>query len=113
MEHGPLLAITLTLVVHLVGICALLALAGGDLLDMLRMRPDDGRDDGGPGFDEPQDDPSPGGDGRVPPLPDAAPAPVRLREPGRIGPHYRRERRPAREPEREPTRPSAAPSSRP
>src|SRR4051812_4466552 len=97
MENGPVLAILLTLVVHLVGICALLAFAGGEILDMFRMRPDNGDDGPGPGFDEPLDDPSPGGD-RVPPLPDADPAPVRLREPGRLAPHYRRERRPAREP---------------
>ena len=103
MEHGPVLAILLTLVVHVVGLCALLWFAGPDIVDMFRMRPDDRRDDGGPGFDEPQDEPSPSGDG-VPPMPDADPAPVRLREPGRLAPHYRRERRPAREPERTPQR---------
>ena len=104
MENGPVLAILLTVIVHIVGIAVLLVMAGGDILDVFRS-PKRGDDGDWPDWDEPVDDPSPSGEG-VPPMPDADPAPVRLREPGRIAPHYRRERRPAREPEREPTSPS-------
>lgn len=95
-------AILLTLVVHLLGAAILVAvLLDGEHVDWRgTLFP---RDDGGPG---PGPDPAPAdggpsGDGVLAPtpLPDAAPSPVRLREPGRIGETYPRPaRRPAHPP---------------
>jgi hypothetical protein len=101
-------AIMLTVVVHILGAAVLVAvLLDGDNIDWrgtLFPRDDDG---GGPGWDPPSDvDPGDGG-GVVasPALPDAAPSPVRLREPGRIREGYPKPaRRPAHTPERSPAR---------
>ena len=100
---GPFLALLLTAVVHLVGMVVLIALMGRDILDVFRMNPgDDGRG-GEPGDPDPVA-PEPDGDGGLP-LPDAAQAPVRLREPGRIAERYeRRPRRPEHEPVPQPQR---------
>src|SRR5438309_8676090 len=63
-----------------------------------------GGSDGGGGQPVPPGSPPPAGPGGLP-LPDAEPARVRLREPGRLADLLpRRPRRPAREPERRPTR---------
>jgi hypothetical protein len=68
-----------------------------------RQPPDDG-DDGGSDRLRPTRPSRPRG-GIPIPLPDAVPARVRLREPGRLADLLpRRERRPAREPERTPVR---------
>jgi hypothetical protein len=102
METGPLLAIALTLLVHLVAFAVLVATVGDGMMDIFRTKPADDGDGGEPRRDEPIG-PEPSGDApQVPLLPDAAPAPVRLREPGRIAPAYRRERRPVHAPERTP-----------
>jgi hypothetical protein len=101
-------AIVLTLVVHVLGAAVLVAvLLDGEKIDWrgtLFPRDDDGP---GPGFDPPPAPPGPDGGGILAPvpLPDAAPSPVRLREPGRIGESYPRPiRRPAHPPERTPAR---------
>ena len=97
---GPVLAIILTLVVHLIGGALLIwALAGDDLLKMFSTKP---QDDGGLPPPPPRpEDPAGPRDGL--PLPDAAPARFRLR-----GPHRRRRstrpRRPQHVPERTPQR---------
>ena len=63
-----------------------------------------GGSDGGGGQHVPPAPQPPSGPGGLP-LPNAEPARVRLREPGRLADLLpRRPRRPAREPEREPTR---------
>jgi hypothetical protein len=100
---GPVAAILLTLIVHVIGMVLLLALCGRDLLEVFRMNPygDDGG--GEPPSGDPVTTPPPSGGGL--PLPDAEQAPVRLREPGRIGEKYprparRREHEPERAPER-------------
>ena len=100
MEGGAVLAILVLTLVHFVAFGLLFwHLAGSELLSMFRIPRDD---DGGGGPPAPPPDPTGDRDGGVP-LPDAAPAPVRLREPGRIAEGYpRRERRPAHEPERKP-----------
>lgn len=69
-----------------------------------RSEPDGGSDDGwGRRSDGPPRSPCPPSGGI--PLPDAAPARVRLREPARLAERLpRRERRPVREPTREPVR---------
>lgn len=100
---GPEAALLLTFVVHVIGSVVLIwaLFAGQD------SRPDwrgwwrgDGPGDPPPATPEPR---GPSGDGL--PLPDAEPAAVRLREPGRIAERYERPgRRPAREPERQPAR---------
>jgi hypothetical protein len=104
-------AIGLTLLVHVLGAFVLVwALLDGEKIDWratLFPRDDDGGGGGG-GFEPPLDDG--GGDGggmtAPAPLPDAAPSPVRLREPGRIGEQYPRPaRRPAHAPERTPAAP--------
>jgi hypothetical protein len=87
---------------HLVG----LGLVGGLLVFFLRTDTiqagrtpeDDDTGGGGPPVPKPpRVPPSPGGL----PLPDAAPSPVRLREPGRLADvTVRRQRRPVREPQR-------------
>lgn len=91
--------------VHLIGFVCIAVL----MLPALREDPDAGDpfdegDDGwGRGPQTPPTPPTPPGGGV--PLPDAVPASVRLREPGRLGDHLpARERRPAREPVREPVR---------
>ena len=102
---GPVMAILLTLVVHLVGFVLLFALMGREFLDVFRSN------GGGPNRDdwpEPEPEPlAPAPSGGGLPLPDAVPASVRLREPGRLSDHHpRRPRRPdhAPEPQRTPER---------
>ena len=95
LERVEVLALTLTVVVHLVGLATLVAvLLHNDDIDWRSWWPrddDDGR--GGPGAPP------------HPPLPDAARARARMREPARLGDAYPpRERRPAREPLRAPER---------
>jgi hypothetical protein len=97
-------AILLTLVVHILGAAILvMVLLDGEKIDWrstLWPRDDDGP---GPGFEPPAPDPAPSGTGT--PLPDAAPSPVRLRKPGRIREGYPKPpRRPAHTPERTPAR---------
>ena len=103
MSHGVTLSILLLFVVHVIAFVALFAVLGQDMIDFFRpTRRDDGWGD------EPPEDPvapEPKGTGGLP-LPDAEQAPVRLREPGRIGERYarparRREHAPEREPQRE------------
>ena len=99
MESGPILAILLTLVVHVLGMGLLYAMLGREMLEMFRSKQRPDWDDGG---DEPADEPvpSPQPSGGGVPQPDAFPAPVRLREPGRLAEHYpRRTRRPEHAPE--------------
>jgi hypothetical protein len=100
-----IVALGLTLVVHVLGAGVLVwNLLDGEGFDwhVLWPRDDDGRGRG----DEPEaDEPRPGGGGVTltpPPLPDAAPSAVRLREPGRIAAGHPR---PARRPEHAPERP--------
>jgi hypothetical protein len=98
-------ALALTVLVHILGMGALIwALVLDD-----ENRPDwrewfGGDDD--TGKDPPREpEPGPGGDGLPLPLPDAAPSAVRLREPGRLADAKPRpERRPAHPPERVPER---------
>jgi hypothetical protein len=104
MGSGAVLAILLLTVVHFAAFGLLFwHLAGREALTVFRTGPEDGEGRGGPQA-LPHD---PGGDrdGGVP-LPDAAPAPVRLREPGRIAESYprppRRPLHPPRTPERAP-----------
>jgi hypothetical protein len=98
-------AILLTLLVHILGAMVLVGvLLNGEKIDwrgLLFPNDDDGP---GPSFDDPiEPDPVPSGGGM--PLPDASPSPVRLREPGRIGETYPRpSRRPAHAPQRTPAR---------
>jgi hypothetical protein len=84
------LALGITLLIHVIGICFLFGL-------MLRSD-----DDGGGGWRDwwPRDDDGPGPN-TDPPLPSADPSRVRLREPGRIADAVRR---PARRPEHAPQR---------
>jgi hypothetical protein len=91
--------------VHLIGFLCVAVL----LLPALREDPDngqsfdDGDDGGGRPPRRPPTQPSPPRGGI--PLPDAVPAAVRLREPGRLGDRLPgRERRPSREPVRTPVR---------
>ncbi|HEV7494360.1 hypothetical protein [Baekduia sp.] len=101
------IAIALTLVVHFLGAIVLIwAIIGDEQIDWratLWPRDDDGGG-GGPGFEPPRGpDGGPGGGMLAPPLADAAPSPIRLREPGRIADaHPRPARRPAHAPERTP-----------
>jgi hypothetical protein len=101
---GQVIAIALTLGVHVLGALALIYLLVRDSGTSPRdwwPGDDDGppRDDGGP-------PPGPRDGGGGLPLPDAAPAPVRLREPAHLADAYDRPRRrpahPARDPERTP-----------
>jgi hypothetical protein len=89
------LALTLTVLVHFVGLGALIyVLLHNEGVDWRSWWPND--DDGGHGPSEPDAPHGP------PPLGDATPARTRLREPGRIADAYPpAPRRPAREPERE------------
>jgi hypothetical protein len=102
---GEIWALLVTVGVHIVGAWALIAVLLRDADVSWRdwwPRDDDGRGPSGP---EPDPAPSPTG-GDVP-LADAAPARVRLREPGRLGEAYPRPaRRPAHPPapERAPER---------
>ena len=96
---GPAAAILLTIIVHVVAFVLLLALCGRDMLDVFRAPRHDGDDWGEPPAGDPAPTPPPTGGGL--PLPDAEQAPVRLREPGRLGERYGR---PARRPEHEPAR---------
>lgn len=99
-------ALVLTFVIHLVGAAALVwALLGED--DVRGLRGWWPRDDDGPDPRPLAPDPAPSGPGLPVPLPDAAQAAVRLREPGRLGDALPRAPRrpshppqPAREPER-------------
>jgi hypothetical protein len=102
---GPVVALLLLTVLHFAAFAALFwHLAGREIFSTFRIGPDDG----GRGGSTPAPPPDGGGDrdGRVP-LPDAAPAPVRLREPARLADGYpRRVRRPEHvpgEPARVPT----------
>lgn len=102
-------AILLTLIVHVLGAMVLVGvLLNGEQIDWRGLLfPGDDDHGGGPGFDPPpSDDGGDGGGVLAPtPLPDAAPSPVRLREPGRIGEGYPRPtRRPAHPPQRTPER---------
>lgn len=102
-------ALLLIVAVHVVGAVALVwALVGEDGIDWRSLWPRD--DDDGHGGD-PGTAPRPPFDPDGLPLPDAARAPVRLREPGRLADlrSSRHERRPAHAPgpAREPDRDSA------
>jgi hypothetical protein len=101
---GPVLSVLLLTIVHIVGMVFLYALMGREMLDMFRMRPDNGDDDGGePPEPDPAVKPTPSGGGL--PLPDAEQASVRLREAGRLAEKYPRPvRRPEHEPQRAPQR---------
>jgi len=102
---GPVLALLLTTLVHLIGMVFLLSLMGREMLDVFRTAPRRDDDGGTPPADDPAPVPQGGGGGL--PLPGAEQAPVRLREPGRLAEHYpRRPRRPdhAPQPQRVPDR---------
>ena len=94
-----ILAIGITLLVHVIGLVALvwtLLAADEDRPDWRDWWP---REDDGP----PEPTPAPGGGGL--PLADARPSAVRLRQPARLAEGYpRRDRRPAHPPERVPER---------
>ena len=100
---GPIAAIILTVVVHVIGAIVLVwAMAGKEALDVFKTGGDGG--DGGLPKPEAPLAPTPGPAYGVP-LPDAEQAPVRLREPGRIGERYpARTRRPDHAPTRAPAR---------
>jgi hypothetical protein len=103
------IAIALTVIVHFIGAIVLIwAIVGDEEIDwrgMLWPGDDDGGG-GGPGFEPPRSGDDGGGGGMLaPPLADAAPSRIRLREPGRIADaHPRPTRRPAHVPERAPAR---------
>lgn len=88
--------------VHLLGLGCVAFLMWPALQENADRRSDgEGEDGWGRGPEVPPTPPKPPRGGI--PLPDAEPATVRLREPGRLADHLpRRERRPAREPERSP-----------
>ena len=110
-----IVAIVMTVVVHFLGAAVLvMVLLDGEKIDWrgTLFPGDDDGGGGGLGFEPPADvDPGDGGGILAPtPLPDAAPSPVRLREPGRIAEGYPKPaRRPAHAPERAPV-PSRGPS---
>ena len=81
MGSGPVIAILVLTIVHFAAMALLLwHLAGRELFSTFRIAPDG---DGGSGVErDSPPDPTGDRDGGVP-LPDADPAPVRLREPGR------------------------------
>lgn len=95
---GPVAAILLTLIVHVIAFVLLFCMCGRTMLEFFR---GDSYGDGwgDPPAGDPVTTPPPSGGGL--PLPDAEQAPVRLRDPGRIGERYGR---PARRPEHEPVR---------
>lgn len=101
-----IIAITLTFLVHVLGAVALVW-AMLDERGWSALKDWWPRDDPPPPDDDPRDDDDgPGGRPVDLPLPSAAPSPVRLREPGRIGDAKPRPgRRPEHEPTREPVRP--------
>jgi hypothetical protein len=104
VETKEILAIGITLLVHIVALVALVWTLLGDPED----RPD--WRDWWPGDDDDRPrEPTPGPRGGDLPLPDAVPSAVRLREPAspRSG-HPRPERRPAHPPERVPGRSPAS-----
>ncbi len=103
---GPFLALLLTFVVHVIGALVLVwAMAGREAIGFLRTSTDDGG--GTPPEPAGPERPREPRDGL--PLPDAAPARVRLREPARLGEAYPR---PARRPEPVPA-PERAPGPAP
>ncbi len=91
---GPVAAILLTVVVHVIGAIVLVwAMAGSEALALFRTGGSSGDDGGQRREPAPVDPPAGPSDGV--PLPDAELAAVRLREAGRIGERYpRRPRRP-------------------
>lgn len=103
-QQKVLLAMVLLFVVHLAGIVVLVSMMGRDVLEMFRISPYSEDDDGGqPPAGDPVVPTPPSGGGL--PLPDAEPAPVRLREPGRLTDHRPRPtRRPAHPPLPAPSR---------
>jgi hypothetical protein len=105
MGTGPAVAILVLTLVHFAAFGLLFwHLAGSEIFSVFRIGPGPSSGDGGTGRSLPGPQPRDDRGGGVP-LPDAAPAPVRLREPGRIADGYpRRERRPAREPATDPLR---------
>ncbi|HEX8205971.1 MAG TPA: hypothetical protein VF587_07940 [Solirubrobacteraceae bacterium] len=90
---GPVVSILVLTVVHFAAFGALFwHLAGREIFGTFRIGPDD---DDRRRFDPPPRPPDDGDRRGGVPLPDAAPAPVRLREPGRLADGYpRRTRRP-------------------
>jgi hypothetical protein len=107
-----IVAIAITVLAHFVGAGVLIwALLDGEKLDWRGML-FPGDDDGGwGGYDPPPGDPPRDGGGvrSTPPLPDASPSHVRLREPGRIAdakprPPRRPEHPPAPTPSRTPAK---------
>ena len=96
---GPVAAILLTLIVHVIAFVLLFALCGRSMLEVFRPPRYDDDGWGEPPAGDPVTTPPPSGGGL--PLPDAEQAAVRLRESGRIGDRYGR---PARRPEHEPVR---------
>jgi hypothetical protein len=106
-------AIALTVIVHFVGAVVLIwAILGDEEVDWrgILWPGDDDGGGGGPGFEPPHGGDDGGGGGMLaPPLSDAVPSPIRLREPGRIADgHPRPARRPAHAPERTPVREPAS-----
>ena len=98
-------ALVLTIVVHLLGMAALVWALVLDDDDRRDWRGWFGGDDDTDHEPPREPKPGPGGDGLPIPLPDAAPSPVRLREGGRLADaHPRPQRRPAHAPERAPER---------
>ena len=113
MGSGPVIAILLLTVVHFAAFGLLFwHLAGREIFSTFRIAPEDE----GRGGSDPVPAPPDGGgdrDGGLP-LPDAAPAPVRLREPGRLADGYpRRVRRPEHVPGEPVTTPPRSPAARP
>ena len=104
MSDGVTLSLFVLFGVHVVAFFVLFAALGGEMVEIFRAPK---RDDGWGGGEDPPDEPvapEPGGTGGLP-LPDAEQAPVRLREPGRIGERYDRPvRRPAHAPQRVPAK---------
>jgi hypothetical protein len=106
MSSGPIIAILVLTLVHFAAFALLFwHLAGREIFGTFRIGPEDDRRRGD---GDPAPPPDSGGDrdGALP-LPHAEPAPVRLREPGRLADGYpRRLRRPDHvpgEPERTPS----------
>jgi hypothetical protein len=98
-------ALALTVVVHILGMGALIWALVLDDEDRPDWRGWFGGDDDSDHDPPHEPTPGPGGDGLPVPLPDAAPSPVRLRETGRLADAKPRPaRRPAHPPQREPQR---------
>jgi hypothetical protein len=99
MSGGVVASILLLTLVHFAAFVVLFwHLAGREMLSVFRTSTGEGGDGGG-AVDPAPPDPSGDRDGGVP-LPDASPAPVRLREPGRLADSYpRRPRRPRHAPD--------------